>query len=105
MNTFVDKVQFERQFLKTVNSYCKSGSQLKGLSLPAIHSWIGQFGIEKNDMLLTLLVKAGVGCQSISNRSNQNFMKLTKAVTAEFDSINSSLENELRTRAQSGLFR
>jgi hypothetical protein len=77
MNTFLNKVQAEREILRVVNSVTKGKRQLAGLSSGAIEQWKHQNAVAPDDALVPMLFELASHCQTLSDRSNENFSELS----------------------------
>jgi hypothetical protein len=85
MNTFLSKVDAEREVLRVVNECTPRGRQLAGLSATAIAAWQRRNGIPGEHDCVSLLLDLGDTCQSLSDRSNENFLPLPLEKTTEIN--------------------
>jgi hypothetical protein len=76
MNSFLRKVEAERQVLSIVNHHTKGKGQLTGLSNASIKNWCSFHGIEENNQVLISLLNLADLCNSLSDRSNENFTQI-----------------------------
>lgn len=82
-NTFISKVQAEREILAVVNRAYAGELQLSGLSSCAIEYWRAQVSLPANHPLIESLVALAAMTQTLSNRSNQSFVPLDPSVLPE----------------------
>lgn len=76
MNTFIRKVDAERKVLSIINIYTKGKGQLTGLSSAAINNWSLFHKVSgESSIFLSINLLADL-CNSLSDRSNENFVKI-----------------------------
>jgi hypothetical protein len=78
MNTFLNKVDAEREVLRIVNQVTTRRRQLAGLSAGAISNWQTRNDIPFDHDCIPLLLELADVCQTLSDRSNENFLPLPK---------------------------
>ena len=76
MNSFLRKVEAERNALSIVNHHTKGKGQLTGLSRASIGNWCSFHGISEDNKALTSLLALADLCNSLSNRSNESFIEI-----------------------------
>ncbi len=90
MNTFLNKVDAEREVLRVVNEVTSCQKQLAGLSAAAISNWQIRNEIPHNHSCVSLLLGLADTCQTLSDRSNENFLPLP---TEKMEAINEGIKN------------
>ena len=95
MNTFLSKVDAEREVLRVVNQIMRTGNQLAGLSARSIAAWQSRSGIAYDDPCIRLLLDLADDCQTLSNRSNENFLPLPEKKTQEINGRIAALRRTL----------
>ncbi len=76
MNSFLRKVEAERSVLSIVNKYTKGKEQLTGLSGLAISKWCSINSVSEDNSVPKSLHILGDLCNSLSDRSNESFVKI-----------------------------
>jgi len=76
MNSFLRKVDAERSVLSVVNSYTTGSGQLSGLSGLSIYNWCSFHNISTTSHVSVRLHSLADLCNSLSDRSNESFVKL-----------------------------
>jgi hypothetical protein len=95
LNTFLNKVDAEREVLRVVNETTPRKKQLAGLSATAIATWQTRNGIPTQHECVSLLLELADSCQSLSDRSNENFLPLPAEKTNEIKNGISALRMKL----------
>ena len=95
MNTFLSKVDAEREVLRVVNQVTSGKKQLGGLSANAIAAWQVRNKVPDDHTCVTSLLRLADTCQSLSDRSNENFMPLPAAKTNEISTGIANLRESL----------
>ena len=95
MNTFLNKVEAEREVLRVVNEVTSGEKQLAGLSAAAIATWQMRNGIPREHGCVSLLLDLADTCQSLSDRSNENFLPLPAEKTNEINEGIAHLQRRL----------
>jgi len=90
MNTFLNKVDAEREVLRVVNEVTSHQKQLAGLSGPAISNWQIRNEIPHDHGCISLLLELADACQTLSDRSNENFLPLP---SEKMEAINDGMKN------------
>src|SRR6266567_1968979 len=90
MNTFLNKVDAEREVLRVVNEVTPRQKQLAGLSAAAISNWQIRNEIPHDHGCISLLTELADTCQTLSDRSNENFLPLP---SEKMEAINDGMKN------------
>ncbi len=87
MNSFLRKVEAERNVLSVVNIHTSGKGQLTGLSSSSISNWCIFHGVSEDSKASRSLRSLANLCNSLSDRSNENFVRIPterlQKITAE----------------------
>lgn len=95
MNSFLRKVEAERNILSVVNIHTNGKGQLTGLSGSAIKNWCSFHNVSANSKVSRSLRSLADLCNSLSDRSNENFVRIPTERLLRIKTEMSVLKNTL----------
>jgi len=97
VNSFFKKVEVERTVIQEVNMVTYGDKQLSGLSWAAINNWCAVNTISQQSDLIYHLKSLSDLCNSLSDRSNENFLSVpidrVERIKLELGLLKSELSN------------
>ena len=98
MNEFNNRIDAQRNILRTVNKHSWSAEKLSGLSNKAIDRWILANQIDASSRLAELIRSAGRALYFLASKSQEQITDEYKYRSQDVASITDEIATELRNR-------
>ena len=96
MNEFNNRVDAQRQILRTINRGRRGGEELFGLSAKAIERWRSVNEIDPHSRLVELIIAASTKLLFLANKSQEQVSPEYQTVSLELESITRAIEEASR---------